>query len=78
MSRSFKPLEGNALFNIPNSAEEAMRISALRHATQDKHEQNMYQDAAKRVVFRNCMSSCDITDEMLPNFNANFYYNEHG
>ena len=35
----------------------------------------MYYDAAKRVVFRNCMASCDLTDEQVPNFNANFYFN---
>ena len=36
----------------------------------------MYFEAAKKVVFKNCMTSCDISDEQIPNFNANFYYNQ--
>ena len=44
--------------------------------SQDAHDQAMYFDAAKRVVFKNCMASCDLTDETLPNFNAEFYYNQ--
>ena len=53
-----------------------MRIGAVRSEGRDLHEKNMYFDAAKRVVFRNCMSSCDITDEQVPNFNGNFYFNQ--
>ena len=53
-----------------------MRIGAVRFKAQDSHERAMYLDAAKRVVFRNCMASCDVTDENVPNFNANFYYNQ--
>ena len=52
-----------------------MRIGAVRHKAADAHDKAMYFDAAKRVVFRNCMAACDITDETVPNFNANFYYN---
>ena len=52
-----------------------MKIAGIRYETQGEHEKNMYYDAAKRVVFRNCMNSCDISDEQLPNFNGNFYYN---
>ena len=40
-----------------------MRIGAVRMESGDVHDRNMYYDAAQRVVFRNCMASCDITDE---------------
>ena len=53
-----------------------MRIGAIRVKSQDEHEKAMYQDAAKRVVWQNCMASCDIAPETIPNFNANFYYNQ--
>ena len=35
----------------------------------------MYQSAAKKVVFWNCMSECGLDGEKIPNFNGNFYYN---
>ena len=38
----------------------------------------MYLDAAKRVMFANCMTNCDLSDETVPYFNANFYYNMPG
>ena len=69
------PLKGTSLYGVAGSAEDAMRISAVRTVAKDIHEKNMYYDAAKRVVFKNCMASCDLTDEQVPNFNSNFYYN---
>ena len=71
-------LKGTSLYGQTGSAEDAMRISAVRFESKDIHEKNMYFDAAKRVVFKNCMASCDISDEQVPNFNANFYYNQLG
>ena len=70
-----RPLEGTSLYAVPDSQEQAMRISGVRHKTADQHDQAMFQDAAKRVVFHNCMASCDLSDEQVPNFNANFYHN---
>ena len=55
-----------------------MRISGLRWNSKDMHEKEMYLDAAKRVVFWNCMEKCELTSEQVPNFNANFYYNQIG
>ena len=55
-----------------------MRIGAVRFQSKDAHDKNMYYDAAKRVVFKNCMTACDLSDEQIPNFNANFYYNQLG
>ena len=70
-----KSLEGTALYSTTGTAEESMKIGAVRYESEDLHRSNMYYDAAKRVVFRNCMTACDLTDEQVPNFNANFYFN---
>ena len=74
---SFIPhkLEGTALYSNTGTAEESMKIGAVRYDSDDAHKSKMYYDAAKRVVFRNCMTSCDLSDEQVPNFNANFYFN---
>ena len=74
---SFIPqkLEGSSIYGNTGNAEESMKIGAVRYESEDVHRSNMYYDAAKRVVFRNCMTSCDLTDEQVPNFNANFYFN---
>ena len=69
-------LSGISITGQTGSAEDSMRIGAVRSKAKDEHEKSMYFNAAKRVVFRNCMASCDLTDEQLPNFNANFYYNQ--
>ena len=71
-------LKGTDLFGVPPSMEDAMRIGAVRFDSQDIHEQKMYFNAAQRVVFKNCMSSCDIEADTIKNFNANFYYNQLG
>ena len=71
-----KPLLGREISANPASAEDALKIGAMRHESQDAHEINMYMDAAKRVMFENCMTSCDIPAESIRNFNANFYYNQ--
>ena len=72
----YKTLEGNSLYASTFNENEQMRIGALRWNTQDKHEKAMYNDAAKRVVFWNCMEKCELTSAEVPNFNANFYYNQ--
>ena len=63
MSQGPMPLLGKQLSNNPSSAEDALKIGAMRHESQDIHEKNMYFDAAKRVVWKNCMSSCEIEPE---------------
>ena len=69
------PLKGTSLYGLAASAEDAMRIGAVRTVAKDRHEKNMYYDATKRVVFKNCMAGCDLSDEQVPNFNSSFYYN---
>ena len=69
------PLKGTVLTGQTGPAEEAMRISALRLESNDIVLKRQYQDCAKRVVFYNCMTHCEIAPESIPNFNSNFYYN---
>ena len=71
-------LQGNAIYSKTGSAEDAMRIGAVRYDSQDMVDKKMYFDCARRVVFSNCMESCDIAQEAIPNFNSNFYYNQLG
>ena len=69
-------LKGIDLYGQPASAEDAFRISAVRMESQERHEKAMLHDAAKRVVWANCMTSCDIAPEQIKNFDSNFYYNQ--
>ena len=59
-----------------SSAEDNMRWNVVFPMSKDVYNQNMYRDAAKRVVFKNCMAACEIEDERIPNFNKNFYFNQ--
>ena len=68
--------ENNDLFHIGSSAEDQMKVNAVRLVTEERYEVNMYKDAAKRVVFHNCMSTCEIDPKAIPHFNRNFYYNQ--
>ena len=56
-------LKGTSIYGTTGSAEDAMRIGAVRFASKDAHDKTMYYDAAKRVVFKNCMTGCDLSDE---------------
>ena len=57
------------------SAEDSMKFNVASQLSKDRYDASLYQEAAKRTVFRNCMEKLEITDEELPNFNSNFYYN---
>ncbi len=56
------------------SAEDQMKINAVRHESAEVYEKNLYQEAARRVVFSNCFDSCGLNHKEIPNFNRNFYY----
>ena len=43
--------------------------------SRSQYNKSLHNEAAKRVVFRNCMAKCDLDDTKLKNFNKNFYYN---
>ena len=73
-----KLLKGTTLYGDTPSAEDAMRIGAVRYDSKDMVDKKMYLDAARRVIFKNCMASCDLDNETLPNFNSKFYYTMPG
>jgi len=64
----------NDLFSTGTSAEDQMKINAIRMESTEVYERNLYKEAARRVVFSNCMDSCALDHKTLPNFNRNFYY----
>ena len=68
----------NDLYSTGTSAEDQMKINAIRHESQELYEKNLYKEAARRVVFSNCMDSCELDHKTLPNFNRNFYYGQPG
>lgn len=76
-------MQGNVLLGKSNDfymsgtiAEDQMKINVVRVESTERLEASMYKEAAKRVVFKNCMGVCELTNETLPNFNRNFYYNQ--
>jgi len=52
-----------------------MKINACRRENSTLHNRVLYKDAAKRVVFANCMTACEVDPAQVPHFNKNFYYN---
>ena len=68
----------NDLYSTGTSAEDQMKVTAIRIEGQEVYEKNLYKEAARRVVFSNCMESCEIDAKTVPNFNRNFYYGQPG
>ena len=66
------------LHSSGSSAEDNMKFSVVQPIARDLYDQSLYFEAARRVVFKNCMASCELTNEQIPNFNKNFYYNQKG
>ena len=64
----------NDLYSSGNSAEDRMKLNVIRYETDEVYQKNLYQEAARRVVFSNCMNACELDDKKLPNFNRQFYY----
>ncbi len=60
------------------SAEDQMKLNAIRLESQEVYEKNLYKEAARRVVFANCFESCGLDHKTVPNFNRNFYYGMPG
>ena len=78
MSRSLPlTLGGVKLRGDTGNAENSMGIGAVRFESQDRHDRDMYAEAAKRVVFQNCMEACNIEHQSMTNFNSKFYYTMH-
>src|SRR4051794_14641336 len=66
----------NDLFGVGNTAEENMRYNVIRYEAAGRYEIGIYKEAARRVIFDNCMKACEINDKSIPNFNKNFYYHQ--
>ena len=58
-----------------NSAEDAMRIHAVNHLSRDRYDASLLVDAARRVVFKNCLGACEVDMDRFSKFNKDFYYN---
>jgi hypothetical protein len=65
----------NDLFGVGTSAEDNMRYNVVRYESKSRYEIGMYKEAARRVIFDNCMKALEIDQKDIPNFNKNFYYN---
>ena len=72
-----KLLTGNQIYANPPTEkhEESMRYSPMRFATQEEHEREMFNDAARRVVFYSCFEHCGISHQQVKNLNSTWYYN---
>lgn len=57
------------------SAEDSLKFSVIMPLSRDRYDQSLYFESARRVIFRRCMTACEVTDAELPNFNKDFYYN---
>ena len=64
----------NDLYSTGTSAEDQMRINAIRFESEEVYQKNLYKESARRVVFSNCMNTCELDKKSLPNFNRQFYY----
>ena len=63
------------LYSKGATAEDSMKFVAAFPQSRDNYEKSLYFEAARRVVFQNCMGACDLDDTKVPNFNKNFHYN---
>ncbi len=66
----------NDLYNTGTSAEDQMKQNSVRQESEEVYQKNLYREAARRVVFANCMNSCELDAKQIPNFNRDFYYNQ--
>ena len=53
----------NDLYSYGYTAEDNLKLSVIRPESTELYEKNLYKEAAKRVVFNNCMTSCGLDDE---------------
>ena len=65
----------NDLHGTGATLEDNMKFVVRFNMARDEYDRSLYREAAKRVVFRNCMNALGLDDKSLPNFNRDFYYN---
>ena len=66
----------NELTATGNSQEDAMRYNVNLRQSREHYDQGLYKEAARRVVYENCLGACELTREDVPHFNAQFYFNQ--
>ena len=69
-------LKNAELHTTGSSAEDEMKWNVVLNMSRSQYDKSLYNDAAKQVVFKNCMDKCELDDSTLKNFNKNFYYNQ--
>ena len=67
----------NDFFGMGSNAEDNLRLRVIRDESQDIVDKNMYKESARRVIFSNCMTACELDNKIVPNFGRNFYYNQN-
>ena len=60
------------------SAEDAMRTKVCIFEGKEKYEAGLLKEAARRVVFKNCLEVCEVDMTRFSKFNKDFYYNMLG
>ena len=58
-----------------NSAEDAMKINVCLPMSKEQYESTLLVEAARRVVFKNCLEACEVDMTRFKKFNKDFYYN---
>ena len=57
-------------------AEDESRQTIIMPLSRTQYEKSLHTEAARRVVFANCMAKCELDDATVPHFNKKFYYNQ--
>ena len=58
------------------SAEDEQKFNVIMPLSRSQYNKSLETEAARRVVFANCMTKCELDHEKVPNFNKRFYYNQ--
>ena len=66
--------KGTDLHSKGSSAEDSMKFNVAFPLSRDRYDATLYKEAARRVVFNNCMGECELEHADVPNFNKKFYY----
>ena len=53
----------NDLHTEASSAEDALKIRVAMPMNREQYNHSLYLEAARRVVMKNCMAKCDLTQE---------------
>ena len=67
--------KNNDLHTRGSSAEDEQKWVVVMPQSRSQYNESLHNEAANRVVFKNCMEKCELDAEKVPHFNKNFYYN---